>query len=127
MRPEFTYSQIKKAEKFVEGKCIEYKGGGLWICKPLIYFSKKHGDFVGYNHTTYTIKSDGNYGFNCTCQAFVNSKAIFEAGAYDPTLPKEQVWPKCSHIKAVKLFEQLKKKKEIARRESQQEVFFFVH
>jgi len=126
MRPDFTFSQIKKAQKLVENNCIEYKGLGVWVCKPLRYVSKRNKfRIVQYNHTTYTIKSDGNYGFTCHCDGFLHSKKVYESGAYDPTLPEEQVLPKCSHIRAVLLFEQ-KKKKEIAlKRESQQETFVF--
>jgi len=124
MRPDFTASQIKKAHKFVEHDCIEYKGLGVWICKPLWYMNKQ-GRLIKYNHTTYTIKSGGSYGFSCHCDGFLRSKKIYESGTYDPTLPEEQVRPKCSHIRAVILFEQLKKKDVKAKRESQQETFAF--
>ncbi|MBI5872724.1 MAG: hypothetical protein HZB36_01075 [Candidatus Omnitrophica bacterium] len=126
MRPDFTFSQIKKAEKFVKHECIEYKGMGIWVCKPLKYVSKRDiFKVIEYNHTTYTIKSDGNYGFNCGCDGFLQSKKIYETGAYDPLLPKEQVLPKCSHIRAVILFEQLKRKDVQLRRESNQGMLAF--
>ncbi len=123
MRPDFTFSQIKKAEKFVAHDCVEYKGHGVWICKPLWYMSR--GRLVKYNYTQYTIRSDGNYGFNCMCDGFLRSRKVYESGSYDPMLPKEQVLPKCSHIRAVILFEQLKKKEDKVRRESQQGAFAF--
>lgn len=126
MRPEFTFSQIKKAEKFVKFGCIEYQGHGVWICKPLKHTSARDiFKLIEYNHTTYTIKSDGNYGFNCNCQGFEKTKKTFEKGEYDPTLPESTVCPKCSHIKAVILFEQLKKKETQTRREANQGLLAF--
>ena len=72
-----------KAKRFIDRNCIEYvnkeNGGPYYICKPII----------GYNSTTYKIKSFGGK-FTCDCQ-FYNKVCIKNPGLI------------CSHVLATYL------------------------
>lgn len=57
------HSQQNKVLKFLEARCIEYEGGGVYICKPL----------PGYNKTTYRLKREAD-SFECTCQFYQTHK-----------------------------------------------------
>lgn len=55
-------SQQAKAFKFIENNCIEYVGGGTYVCKPI----------KGYNTTEHRMREE-NGEFSCSCQ-FYRSK-----------------------------------------------------
>lgn len=50
--------QQLKVLKFLQEDCIQYEGGGVFVCKPL----------KDYNKTTYRITKDPIDEFECTCQ-----------------------------------------------------------
>jgi len=54
------FSQQHKIGKFLEASCIQYQGGGVFICKPL----------EGYNKTTYVMRKNEQGDFTCSCQHF---------------------------------------------------------
>lgn len=96
MRPEFTKHMITKAEKLLEHGLVNYDGHGVWIVSPLI----------GYNVTVHRVRSHGEFGFSCDCQGYRIKEAKYKNLS-------SSIWPVCSHIAAVKLYEQKKKQKEI--------------
>ena len=61
---KFAHSQVHKALKFVENKCYEYVGDGMFVCKNI----------EGYNSRHYNIKkSDTTKEFFCNCQYCKNN------------------------------------------------------
>ena len=65
---ELLQTQQHKIKKFIEHKCIEYAGNGVFICKPI----------PGYNKTTYEMKQNEKGDFECNCQYFQKYKKIGE-------------------------------------------------
>lgn len=52
------HGQRNKVIKFLQNKCIEYAGAGVYVCKPI----------AAYNKTTYKITKGDDGEFHCTCQ-----------------------------------------------------------
>ena len=51
-------TQKQKVRKFLDHRCVEYAGGGVYLCKPL----------EGYNKTTYRLSKNEENEWQCTCQ-----------------------------------------------------------
>ena len=64
------FSQQVKIQKFIEANCIEYVGGGIFVCLPL----------EKYNSNTYRMEKK-NGEFVCTCQGFKVNKRCSHIGA----------------------------------------------
>jgi hypothetical protein len=95
MQPEFTKHMITKAEKFLELGLIRYEGHGVWLVSPIL----------GYNTSTHRVRSHGEFGFACDCQGYTIKEAKYKNLS-------SSIYPVCSHIGAVKLFEQRRRQKE---------------
>jgi hypothetical protein len=72
------YSQVHKAEKFLEFDCLKWNPDAkVWLCAPI----------PGYNKTTHEIKKEGG-AFVCSCQGC-------------QTRIRKGNSPNCSHIGAL--------------------------
>jgi hypothetical protein len=82
---ELSYSQKRKAEKFLGLNLVVYLGSGKFACNPI----------EGYNHTVHVMtKEDGEW--RCRCQGFNKMDKAFKAGL-SPNKPF------CSHLLALML------------------------
>lgn len=66
---ELKQTQKYKISKFLEHKCIEYAGDGMFICKPI----------KGYNKRTYELIKNKEGEFECNCQYYVLGRRIGES------------------------------------------------
>jgi hypothetical protein len=63
------YTQQHKIAKLMQGRCIEYASGGVYICKPI----------ATYNKTTYRLQKNGFDEWACSCQFYVTHEKLGEA------------------------------------------------
>jgi len=76
-------SQQHKIAELIEHQCIEYKGGGVYICKPI----------EGYNKNTYRLRKDEDGVVTCTCQYFrINHQMCAHIGALYEFWARGQVY-----------------------------------
>lgn len=76
-------TQQSKIKKFIAYRCIEYVGGGVYICKPIL----------NYNSTIYRMTKNGE-GWACTCQHYVmHGTTCSHIGALYEFFALKQVYP----------------------------------
>lgn len=65
---ELLYSQRNKILRFLECRCLEYDGDGVFLCLPI----------PGYNKTTYSMKKNVVGDWECSCQFYQKYKKLGE-------------------------------------------------